>query len=661
MVPGRIGESGSSRREHVFCLVPRRDFSVDDTWFVAGMRGTGTKDVRLQRAFVPAHRALTGATYAGANPPGATVNTSSVYRAELLPLRGSNIMGPLFGAAEGAYVDYVDQTKVRVGALFGDRPAENLAVQLRLSESAAELHAPCLVIEDDSRTMRERMRNDTAIVAEERAVRLRDRSFAAKLCLAAVERVVQQMGQREFSRPIRSSAIFATSARWRRRSASTRMSTCRRSPAWRSVCRARMRRSHELSPAIRWATRMTRVARSPVLSRAELVGRASELVPVLRARAKATEELRRLPDETMRDLYAAGFLRICQPARYGGYETDWGVHLDVAREFAKGCASAARIVSVVGMHAVIVGRMAKRCQDLVWGEQVDQLIETGSAKTTGRIVRTPNGYRVSGTWRFASGLDHATWVIVTAPIEAEDGSLLPNARVLLAKNEAEVVDTWFVSGMCGTGSKDVNVPDIVLPEWRVEDVPRNFGTSPPGAAVNPDAYIYTVEFFPYFGVSIFAPIVGAAEGALADYVAITRERKGAIFGTDVRMLTPVQHRLAESAAEIKVAGMLLDWSLALLHRRGVAREPLPQSELAEIGRDRAYIAKLCVAAVTRLVRQMGALGLSDDNPVQRHYRNVTAMATQVGANWDVHAGQYSRLLLGLPLSYRPGSAVPQRH
>lgn len=399
---------------------------------------------------------------------------------------------------------------------------------------------------------------------------------------------------------------------------------------------------------------------SAIPTRDELVGRARELVPGIRARAAATEKLRRLPDETMRELFDAGFFRICQPARYGGYELPWGGHMAVAQELAQACASTAWIVAVVGMHAVIPGRMQKRVQDAVWGETQDVLISTGSPPTTGKIRRVRDGYQVSGGWRFNSGVDHARWISVTAPVQAEDGSVLPVHRVMLRRDEIEIVDTWFVSGMSGTGSKDINVPDIVLPEWRVDESARNFGKSPPGAAVNPEAYIFDVELGPYFGLSIFAPIVGAAKGALADYVAATRERRGVHFGTDVRMLTPVQQRVAESAMEIKVADMLLANALSLIDQRGAARAAVTLPELAEIGLQRAYVAKLCVDAVTRLVRQMGASGLSDDNPVQRHYRDLMAMAAQIGANWDVHAGQYGRHLFGLPLQYKKGSVTPQR-
>jgi 3-hydroxy-9,10-secoandrosta-1,3,5(10)-triene-9,17-dione monooxygenase len=89
--------------------------------------------------------------------------------------------------------------------------------------------------------------------------------------------------------------------------------------------------------------------------------------------------------------------------------------------------------------------------------------------------------------------------------------------------------------------------------------------------------------------------------------------------------------------------------------------PVPSTdELVELARDRAFIAKLCVGAVTRLVRQMGAMGLSDDNPVQRHYRDQLVMASQIGANWDHHGTAFGRHAFGLPLAGPaggPGAAL----
>ena len=142
--------------------------------------------------------------------------------------------------------------------------------------------------------------------------------------------------------------------------------------------------------------------------------------------------------------------------------------------------------------------------------------------------------------------------------------------------------------------------------------------------------------------------VGGAGGWFQDYVEITKARISVMLGSNVAENVPVQQRLAESAGEIKSARLLLEASNELLHGRGVARQTLVPAELVEQARDRTMIAKLCVSAVTRLVGQMGALGIFDENPVQRHFRDVNAMATQIAVNYDRNMTTFGRWELGLP-------------
>lgn len=398
------------------------------------------------------------------------------------------------------------------------------------------------------------------------------------------------------------------------------------------------------------ATLATQI-KDTVPSHAELMQRAESLLPALRQRAAEAESLRRLPDATMRDLFDTGMLRILQPKRYGGYGMGWAAHADAARVLARACSSTAWIVSVVGAHAAIAGRLNQQCQDDIWGKSQDQLIATASARASGYMRKVPGGYRLSGHWRFASGVDHSEWTMVTAPVE-EDGMIATEAhffyRALMPTRDIEIVDTWHVAGMKGTGSKDVKAQDLFIPEHRVIPAAASFARNPPGAAVNSDSYLYEVPFIAYFGNSLLGPILGAAEGAYADYCEATRVRTSALFGNSVAEQTPVQIRLAESAAEIKAARLIYEDANAFLHQIGLKKQELTPAHKLEAERDRAYMARLCVSAVTRLVRQMGAIGLSDTNPVQRHYRDVTAMATQIAVNWDRGMMPFGRAALGLP-------------
>ena len=373
----------------------------------------------------------------------------------------------------------------------------------------------------------------------------------------------------------------------------------------------------------------------------DLAARAEALVPWLRQEAAATEQRRMLSAETMSRLHAAGFFRFFRPRAYGGYEMDWGAQYRFAKVLAHGCPSTAWVASVVGQHSCHVARFPKAAQDEVWPDDSDLLITTGSVpRSNVRTERVDGGVRVSGSIGFASGIDHSSWAMALVPI---DGVM---SQVLLPRRDYEIEDTWFVAGMRGTGTKDIHVPGAIVPDHRIMPSVVFNESDPPGAGVNP-GYIYAMEFAPVQGSSPLGPIIGTAEGAIEAYIEMTRTKKGAIYGNRVADSSAVQMRLAESAAEVHAADSVALRDFAILHEAGKSGRRLTEGERTAIVRNRALIAKLCVRAVHRLVGMMGASGLTDNNTVQRHYRDVQAMATQIGLAFDVNMPPWGRWALGL--------------
>ena len=379
----------------------------------------------------------------------------------------------------------------------------------------------------------------------------------------------------------------------------------------------------------------------------ELVQRAEALVPMLRERADETETLRRVPEATMAVLHEQGLLKYYQPKCYGGYELDWGTHFKIGRAVAKGCASTAWIVAVVGGHTCYVGRFPKEAQDEVWADGQDVLISTGSVQKSGTVKKVPGGFQLSGAWGFASGVDHAHWGMVAGRMEGDKEV----SQYLFPRKDFTIDDVWHVAGMKGTGTKDIVLNDAFVPEHRALKMSRFTGAMPPGGEVSPH-YIYRTEFRPFSGSSLLGPILGTAEGAFADYTAMTRERTGAIFGDKVAENPAVQLRVSESSAELAAAAALAERMYATLNGRGKKLEPFTEEERASLMRDRAYIMKLCRQSCERLVTMMGAQGLFNTNPVQRAFRDLHAMATQFGVNWDLNMPPYGRLALGLPSGAR---------
>lgn len=381
----------------------------------------------------------------------------------------------------------------------------------------------------------------------------------------------------------------------------------------------------------------------------EVMANAEALVPVFAARAVETERRGMLLPETMDDLYKAGLLRIVTPKRYGGLELDWPALPEAARIVARGCPSTAWIVAVVGGHAAICGRMPKAVQDEIFAAGPNQLIVTASAQTTGKITETDGGVIANGIWRFGSGSDHGDWFMVNADLHTRKGvNTGKNVRVLVPRHQVEILDTWHVAGMKGTGSKDLNFDNVFVPEHHVVDQSASFQAAPPGASANPDCYLYDVPFAAYFSSWLLGPVLGGAEGAYEAYREATRSRVGAMSQQTVAQIHTVQERLAVSYCELEAARALYDKHHKFLHERGAARRNIVPDEFIDSGRERTYIARLCLTLVQRLAQQMGAVGIFDTNPVQRFLRDMNVMQTQLALNWDIHMLNFGRRQLGLP-------------
>ena len=194
----------------------------------------------------------------------------------------------------------------------------------------------------------------------------------------------------------------------------------------------------------------------------DLLDRARSLAPGIRDRAFAAEQARRVPEETIEELKAAGLFRALQPARYGGHEVDPQVFMEAAMIIGAACGSTGWVYSVVGVHNWQLGLMPKQAQDDVWGEDPDVLISS-SYTPRGKVDIVDGGYRLSGRWSFSSGSDHCQWAILGGVATEEDGTVR-RLCFLLPRTDYTIDDVWNVVGLRGSGSNDVVVEDAFVPE-----------------------------------------------------------------------------------------------------------------------------------------------------------------------------------------------------
>src|SRR5262249_42938123 len=140
----------------------------------------------------------------------------------------------------------------------------------------------------------------------------------------------------------------------------------------------------------------------------------------LRARAAQAEERRRIPDEIVDALKSSGLMRLLQPKRVGGSECDWVAMIDVSSELARGCGSTAWNWANWAGHHWMLALWPPRCQEEVWGADADVLIASALMFPPGKATRVAGGYRLSGRWPFASGVEQSEWTQIGAMVDGTE-------------------------------------------------------------------------------------------------------------------------------------------------------------------------------------------------------------------------------------------------
>src|SRR6202049_5144760 len=255
---------------------------------------------------------------------------------------------------------------------------------------------------------------------------------------------------------------------------------------------------------------------------AAMVARARALIPLLRDRASRTEELRRLPPETERDLHESGLFRIVQPKRVGGSELDYVALIDCGDAIGQADASAAWNFANLASHHWMLAMFDKRAQDLVWNKDANALIASSFIFPAGRARKVKDGYVLRGSWPFSSGVESCEWNMLASVVSSDDEADGIEYRIfLLPKSDYKIIDTWNATGLQGTGSNDVEVKDAYVAEPMTVAVADLAGGPTPGSAANPNA-LYALPVFSLFPYVLSGVALGNAQACLDDYVDLAR-------------------------------------------------------------------------------------------------------------------------------------------
>jgi 3-hydroxy-9,10-secoandrosta-1,3,5(10)-triene-9,17-dione monooxygenase len=370
--------------------------------------------------------------------------------------------------------------------------------------------------------------------------------------------------------------------------------------------------------------------------------KAEALLPKLKERAARCEELRRLPDETLRDFHDAKLFRIHQPKRVGGAELEFAAVVTYGALLARACASTAWNWVNFAAHHMMLGMFPPRAQDEIWGASRDALIASSFVFPAGSARKVKGGYVLSGRWPFSSGVDPSEWNML-AGLARLDDNLPPEQRIfLLKRSQYEVIDTWFAGGLRGTGSKDVEATEQFVPEHMTLAVADTKGGPTPGSAVNPGP-LYQLPVFALFPYMLSGVALGIAEGLIDDY----KPGAGRMTGARVAEIQSTQIRLGEATAYAR-ASRLVQLSNCEEAERLIASGRVPEGKVkARYRLEGAYAVDWAVRAVDLMFGLYGASGLYESGHVPRAFRDAHAVRQHFSFNTDIAGTTYGRVALGL--------------
>jgi 3-hydroxy-9,10-secoandrosta-1,3,5(10)-triene-9,17-dione monooxygenase len=380
---------------------------------------------------------------------------------------------------------------------------------------------------------------------------------------------------------------------------------------------------------------------------AEAMRRARAIVPILRERAARAEDARMLLRENEQLLHESGLFRFHQPRSFGGMELDFVAVVDIPAELARGCPSTAWNVGNVACHHWILGYYDPATQHEVWDANPDALIASSIALAAGRGRKADGGFVINGRWPFSSAVDNSDWNMLAVSIYDGDGKTPVDWRLcLVPKSDYEVIDTWYAMGMAATGSKDVAVSELFVPERRALPLLRcRGGSGHPGAALSPGP-LYRIPIVAASSHPLAPAALGAAEGAYELFLETMATRAGTYTGARVADFQAVQIKVARARCLIDSARDLLRQS-AIAFQAAAQRNEAPDLETKlRFRAHSAFAVNQSREAVETLWSCYGAQGLYTRDPLQRHLRDVLAISQHFSFNFDIAGAAYGLHALG---------------
>jgi len=373
---------------------------------------------------------------------------------------------------------------------------------------------------------------------------------------------------------------------------------------------------------------------------ADLVPTHDELV------ASSGEINRRLDDDVIAGLSAAGFFRLRTPTRFGGYWADLRTVLEITEVLGAADGSAAWAIGIAATATWMTSLGSARAQQEIFGSGPDARVAGSGHPTVAR--RVDGGLVIGGRWPYASGSPHANWALLGATVVNDAGEPVDAYLCLVPASEVRLEDTWHVVGMRGTGSNTWVAEDLFVPEHRLIAVAE--AADPTEVIAGPPP---TLPNAPVATLTLLGPLLGLGEAVLSAVIAgADKSMHHTVFARQ-RDSVGVQVQVAEAALALRTARLNAYDIADTLDSAARAGTTVAYRERAELRAAFGYAAQQVLTAINGLLNVHGSAAFAESSLLQRYWRDANTGARHAGLNAMVGYEVLGKELLGVPERISP--------
>lgn len=389
-----------------------------------------------------------------------------------------------------------------------------------------------------------------------------------------------------------------------------------------------------------------RDASQPQCNQHELVAKASSLFDVLRKNTVETETNRRVHEDNIRAIDAAGLFRLSSPKRVGGKEANLRTTLSVTSEIARACGSTGWVSALINVCSWLVALYPEQAQLEVFGASPDTRV-AGVIAPKATTEKVDGGFVITGGWPWASGSLHASWVLVGFPMVDEAGKQVDQGLALIPSSDITIKDTWFSIGMRGTGSNTIVAEKTFVPNHRVISLSKAIQGEYPSPYANDEA-LYRSAFCPVLATVLVGPVLGLARAALDDFTERLPGKGIQYTWYEKQSEATVTHlQIAEAAMKIDTAHLHAYRAADDIDSAAAAGVYPDHAARARVRMDCGYAVNIAKEAVNLLFTASGGSAAAEFNHLQRVWRDVNTASLHGILAYSTNLELYGRELLKL--------------